>query len=461
MQKKFVLTVLSFLLILLFLFNGELFSQYDQNNFIFAGNYPFSIYNLYNIYPYSWIYQSMNLQDDSLQSRNRAIYLPYSSLNNTSNNYNSLQMTYFDYITGNPVLSYNFSPYINPFTARFQPSGLSLINSSVPIFDNLFTDPLQSNNLLLKRASVTDSIVPLLSMFSQTEVSNSKSRLALVEDAESVNTEEIDLTPEVMALATELTYYVLTLADSMASQMNNFQVLAMETQPNFAESLEAFMGNAMGCSTEGQSFVESVLPMAMGFAEQGMEMAAAFAEKGMELGYEFASRGEEVGPMANRILFMATQIGVMADRIGEMSDRILFMADDIVKFGDKILYVSQLIVYTEQLMVNMTVLINETIDTISDMILTMMAITTNNEVYLELRADLLKNENQSLNLIYENMNKMLDHMLEYSLKLLENEALTEEHQLAVRELEIELRETTMSANDCYCPGFCVDPNQCI
>ena len=137
------------------------------------------------------------------------------------------------------------------------------------------------------------------------------------------------------------------------------------------------------------------------------------------------------------------------------------MADDIMKFSDKILYVSQLIVYTEQLMVNMTVLINETIDTISDMILTMLAISTDNGTYLQLRSELLKDDNQALNLIYENMNRMLDHMLEYSLKLLENEVLTGENQLAVRELEIELRETTMSANDCFCPGFCVDPNQCI
>ncbi|MGA1842790.1 MAG: hypothetical protein ACMUIU_19400 [bacterium] len=130
-----------------------------------------------------------------------------------------------------------------------------MINTSVPIFDNLFTDPLQSNNLLLKNASVTDSIVPAFSMFSQTEVSNSKNQVSIVEDEESVTIEQIDITAQVMALANELTYYVLALADNMVSQMDNFQTLAIETQPNFAESLEEFMGNAMGCSSEGQSFV--------------------------------------------------------------------------------------------------------------------------------------------------------------------------------------------------------------
>jgi len=75
--------------------------------------------------------------------------------------------------------------------------------------------------------------------------------------------------------------------------------------------------------------------------------------------------------------------------------------------------------------------------------------------------DALTAEVLALPLIYENMNKMLDHMLEYSLKLLENEALTKELQLKVRELQIELRESTMSANDCYCPGFCADSSQCF
>jgi hypothetical protein len=450
-------------LIFLFFFNGELFSQYDYNSFIFGGNYPFSSYSLYNIYPYSGIFQSTNLQNDFLQSKNKTLYPPYSSLkslNNNSNTYNLIQRTHFSYIAGNSILPYNISPYINTYTTQLRPDGFSLLNTSVPIFDNLFADPLQSNDMLLRNTSVNDSIMPIFSMFSQTDASNSENQVIEVEE-ESVAIEEIDLTAEIMVLANELTYYVLALADNMGSQLNNFQAIAMETQPHFASSMEEFMGNAMDCSSDGQSFVESLLPIAVGFAEQGMEMAAAFAEKGMELGYEFASKGEEVGPMANRILFMATQIGVMADQIGEMSDRILFMTDDIVKFGDKILYISQLIVYTKQLMVNMTVLINETIDTISDMILTMMAISTANNTYLQFRADLLKDDNQALNLMYENMNKMLDHMLEYSLKLLENETLTDENQLAVRELEIDLREATMSANDCFCPGFCVDPNQCI
>ncbi|MGA1826050.1 MAG: hypothetical protein ACMUIP_15450 [bacterium] len=59
------------------------------------------------------------------------------------------------------------------------------------------------------------------------------------------------------------------------------------------------------------------------------------------------------------------------------------------------------------------------------------------------------------------MNRMLDHMHEFSLMLLENEAAIKENQLKVKELQLELRENTLSANDCFCPGFCVDPDQCI
>ena len=94
------------------------------------------------------------------------------------------------------------------------------------------------------------------------------------------------------------------------------------------------------------------------------------------------------------------------------------------------------------------------------MLLTMLAIQNNNDAYLELRAQLLTNDNDlALTLIYQNMNRMLDHMLEYSLQLLENEAAQNQNEITIRQLQENLREITQSANDCFCPCFCVGPNR--
>jgi hypothetical protein len=182
-----------------------------------------------------------------------------------------------------------------------------------------------------------------------------------------------------------------------------------------------------------------------------MELGFVFASRGMELGFEFASRGEEVGPMANRVLFMATQIGVMADRI-------LFMSDRIGEFGDKIVYVSQLVIYTEQLIVNISSLITETIRIVSDLILSLVALASGNDTYLQQRLEYLKSS-QALPLVYENMNLMLRQMHEYSMKALENERAARGNELRIREQQIRLREVTLSANACFCPCFCVPGEQ--
>ena len=464
-EKKVIVIVLCLFTLLCF-FSKKGFAQLDYSNFNLAGAYPFSIYQSYNIYPYSQINMSyfqtkqpVNLRNNFIQNGNQVQLQTFSMafpFNNMVNNPGLVQKTQYGNRSGNPFGSLNM-PFMTPFQSKGMFSGTSALST----LNSLFIDPLQPNNLFKANTSVAAAILPVFSMFSQMgALSFTGQNTQANTSADSTSRAKDALTEEVLVLANELVQHMMTLSDNMGTQMEQFQSMAMDIQPDFAESLQEFMQTAMGWSSDGQNFMETMLPMVAGFAEKAMELGAEFAEKGMEFGFEFATMGEEVGPMANRILFMATQIGVMADRIGEMADRILFMADDIMAFGDKIIYVSQLIVYTEELMVNVTVLINETVRTISDMILSMMAIINDNDTYLQLRADLLNTENQALPLIYENMNLMLDHMLEYSLKLLENEALAMENQIKVRELQLELRESTMSANDCFCPWFCADPNQC-
>lgn len=197
------------------------------------------------------------------------------------------------------------------------------------------------------------------------------------------------------------------------------------------------------------------IELASQFANRGMDLGFIFAYHGMDLGYEFASKGEAVGPMANRLLFMAVQIGVMADRIGEMSDRILFMANKIENFANKILYESQLIVYTEQLMINESVLIENSIRMLSDMILDLAAIVTGNSSYFDYKKATVNTSQDVYPHIYENMNIMLKNMHEFSLAMLKKENEDGEREIKTRELDLKLREFTMSANKCYCPCFCV------
>jgi len=255
---------------------------------------------------------------------------------------------------------------------------------------------------------------------------------------------------------TDITKQVMTLIEDLEKHLKESHKLSLDARSRCGETTEKLMPKTLECTSDWKDIAESGLKLGAAFAEKGMELGFVFASRGMELGYEFASKGEDVGPMANRILFMATQIGVMADRIGETADRILFMADKVGEFGDKILYVSQLVIYTEQLIVNVGVLITETIRYISDLILTLIALVMDKDIYLEQRVELLKND-QALPLVYENMNHMLGNMHEFSLKMLENEARNNEAELKVRELQAKLREVTLSANECFCPCFCVDP----
>ena len=150
------------------------------------------------------------------------------------------------------------------------------------------------------------------------------------------------------------------------------------------------------------------------FVSKMADDAYHFASDGMNYGYMFASQGEELGPMANRVLWMASEIGLMADRIGEMSDRI---------------------VHTEHLIMNMSVmilnfglLIDGTIKTIAEAGLNAIGVVYDKENMPE-----LKSSTKHLEMISRNVEIILTQQHEYDLKVLENQK--------------ELRKITISALD--------------
>ena len=150
------------------------------------------------------------------------------------------------------------------------------------------------------------------------------------------------------------------------------------------------------------------------FVSKMADDAYHFASDGMNYGYMFASQGEELGPMANRVLWMASEIGLMADRIGEMSDRI---------------------VHTEHLIMNMSVmilnfglLIDGTIKTIAEAGLNALGI-----IYDKEEVPQLTSSTKHIDLIGKNVELILTQQHEYDLKVLDNQK--------------ELRNTTISALD--------------
>ncbi len=150
------------------------------------------------------------------------------------------------------------------------------------------------------------------------------------------------------------------------------------------------------------------------FVSKMADDAYHFASDGMNYGYMFASQGEELGPMANRVLWMASEIGLMADRIGEMSDRI---------------------VHTEHLIINMSVmilnfglLIDGTIKTIAESGLHALSMIYDRSEVFE-----LKSSSQHIDLIGKNIELILTQQHEYDLRVLENQK--------------DLREITLSALD--------------
>lgn len=252
-------------------------------------------------------------------------------------------------------------------------------------------------------------------------------------------------------MSNDLDKRLMGFVDDLRKHLADMQRLTVDRQPS-GSLAQTVMPEVLGQAASWERLAERALELGYEFSRHGMDLGYAFASRGMELGFEFASKGEAVGPMANRILFMAVQIGVMADRIGEMADRIMFMANRIGEFGDKILYESQLIIYTEQLIINESVLITRTISVLSDMITTIVAMLQKNDAYLQLVAQRTAND-RDLELIYENMNLMLANMHEYSLRVLDKESSDREGEIRWRDQWVPLRESTMSANSCYCPWF--------
>jgi HAMP domain-containing protein len=149
------------------------------------------------------------------------------------------------------------------------------------------------------------------------------------------------------------------------------------------------------------------------FVSNMAENAYKFASKGMDYGYQFTTQGEDLGPMANRILWMATEIGIMADRIGEMADRIV--------------HTEHLIVDTAMLIQNFGLLIDGTMKQMSDSILYAISMVLDKEFTP------LNSSQKHLEIISEITNKILEQNHEYDLKVLENQK--------------ELRKITISALD--------------
>ncbi|MHC3994102.1 hypothetical protein ACXWTF_04690 [Thiomicrolovo sp. ZZH C-3] len=166
-------------------------------------------------------------------------------------------------------------------------------------------------------------------------------------------------------------------------------------------------------ASDAYDFATHMADLAYSFTMDIEEDAYQFAMKGMEYGYLFASRGEEVGVMADRILWMAVQIGQMADRIGEMADRIV--------------YTEQLIVYTEMLILDFGLLIYDGMKTITNLMLTGMALILDREWYTPAAED------QIVTVIAGTMEQMMANMQEYALAVLENQSLLREITLSALE----------------------------
>ncbi len=129
----------------------------------------------------------------------------------------------------------------------------------------------------------------------------------------------------------------------------------------------ALNSSATSPTSTPSGFVTDMATMAYNFTMKIENDAYNFATLGMTYGYLFASQGESVGLMADRILFMSVQIGQMADRIGEMADRIV--------------YTEQLIVYTEMLIQNFGLMMYGGMGTISNTMLTCLAIIFDRQWY--------------------------------------------------------------------------------
>jgi hypothetical protein len=205
----------------------------------------------------------------------------------------------------------------------------------------------------------------------------------------------------ISGMSTNFSTQAATFASNTESDAYSFADMMANLSFNFTSQTE----------NDAYNFATHMADLAYSFTMKIEDDAYNFAFQGMEWGYLFASRGEEVGLMADRILWMAVQIGQMADRIGEMADRIV--------------YTEQLIVYTEMLILDFGLLIYGGMKTITNLMLTGMALVLDREWYTP------SAEDQILTLIGGTMSQMMENMQAYALAVLANQNV--------------LRETTLSA----------------
>jgi len=226
------------------------------------------------------------------------------------------------------------------------------------------------------------------------------------------------------------------IADKTAGMAHKFATDTMDTAYKFASKTEddafnfasqtendafnftqdtrdAAYNFTMKTEDDAFKFTSKMADDAYHFADKMAENAYHFASKGMDYGYMFTTQGEELGPMADRILWMASEIGLMADRIGEMADRIVHTEHLIINMSFNIL--------------NFGLLIDGTIKTISEAGLNALAIAFDRE------APKLESSTKHLDLISQNVQTILQQQHEYDMKVLEQQK--------------ELRSKTLSALD--------------
>lgn len=220
------------------------------------------------------------------------------------------------------------------------------------------------------------------------------------------------------------------IGEELNDQLRGFQELAHELLPRFADMSARFAERTL----EGQESLRGDIDRLTGLATQVTDKSSGFADtyarKLTDLSQSLVAKGPEYSELAGQMVAMAERIGVMAERIGEMGDRILFMADKIVAYGNRIVYVIQLTVYTEQMMVNFGTLLNHMITNMTRLQVATMHPHKGKDSSAP--AD-------DLAQVYENMNRMLDHMHAFSMKLLENEVETVQQQITFRDQQSALR----------------------
>ena len=216
-------------------------------------------------------------------------------------------------------------------------------------------------------------------------------------------------------LASKTGSNAMDFASATRDQAYNFGTQTEKDAFNFTQDTRDTAYNfATKTEDDAFKFATKMEDDAYKFVSKMADDAYHFASDGMNYGYMFASQGEELGPMANRVLWMASEIGLMADRIGEMSDRI---------------------VHTEHLIINMSVmilnfglLIDGTIKTIAESGLNAIGMIFDKELIPE-----LKSSSGHIELIGKNVEQILSQQHEYDLRVLENQK--------------DLREITISALD--------------